>query len=432
MAFSTNALNSLRRFVTVWTQENVTSASLAEIEEVAETIKRVVGQVVVEAALKQATGKKTYRGTSVTCSCASAARFVGYRTRWVKTVAGEAECKRAYYHCRSCARGRLPWDEEQGLDAQVWSPQLKALVAEVCAHVPYGAGVGLLERMGCVRLEESSAEQIVSDVGARLRESEQRKLTHWKETDEESLPAASRAGRLYIGIDAAKAHIDGSWHDVKVATLCEAESGKEGRDHPVRSAYIAAREECDSFGWRVYSEARERGLERFASCVVIGDGAEFIWNQAALHFPRSTQIVDFWHACEHIWSLSRSLYGPESEQGKRWARERISSLKECGPAPLLRALKRRKPASIEAKESLRIETGYFRKNRTRMNYPVYRSSGMMIGSGIVEAGCKIVVGQRLKQSGMRWKNKGADAMLAVRTAVLSKQLDRLKQCARAH
>lgn len=437
MTVSTDALDSLRILMTTWTLEHIGATSLAEVEAIrpvgdaADAVRRTCGQVVAEVALKHVTGKKTYQGTSMTCSCGGDARFVGYRPRWVKTVAGEARIERAYYHCGSCGTGHLPWDLQEGLDAQVWSPKLKALVAEVCAHLTYGVGVSLLERLGCARLEESSAEEIVCAVGTRLRQDEDRNSALYEGLPEDVFPSQERKGRLYIGIDAAKAHIDGGWHDVKVATLYEGLPDSVGRDHPDGVEYCAAQEGSDGFGKRTYAQARGRGLARFSECVVIGDGAEFIWNQATLHFPRATQVVDFWHASEHIWSLSRSLYGEGSAQGKRWAQERVRSLKEDGPTPLLRALKRRKPTTVAGKEAVRLERGYFSKHRKRMNYPAYRSRGMMIGSGPVEAGCKTVVCQRMKQAGMRWSGPGSDAMLAVRTAVLSQQISRIEQFARA-
>ncbi len=264
-----------------------------------------------------------------------------------------------------------------------------------------------------------------------MRQSEQERIQRYQQTDEEIAAPESRSGRLYIGMDAAKAHIGGSWHDVKVASLYEAEAHADGADRAVKIEYAAAQEVSDRFGWRVYAHARARGLERFAERVVIGDGAEFIWNQAAIHFPGATEIVDYWHAAEHIWSLSRALYGPENPKGKRWAEDRVRSLKADGLGPLLRALKRRKATTAEAKEALRLERGYFGKNRTRMNYPAYLARGMMIGSGPVEAGCKSVVGQRLKQTGMRWSTQGADCMLAVRTCVLNERHQYLSEMARA-
>lgn len=431
MTVSTSALESLRVLLVEWTAKNVKATSLADIEVAAVAVQRTCGQVVAETALLRAGKEETYLGSSVKCTCGGKAWFVDYRGRRVATVVGAVRVERAYYRCKACATGQLPWDREQGLDEQLWSPRVKALVAEVCAHLAYGTAVKLLERISGVRLEESSAEGIVLAVGTRLRQDEDQKTSHYESVPERATPPAERSGRLYVGLDAAKAHIDGGWHDVKVATLYEAKPDSVGRDHPSEVQYCAAQEGSDGFGRRLYAQARERGLDHYSECVVIGDGAEFIWNQASQHFPGATQVVDFWHASEHIWSLSRTLYGEGSAQGKRWAQERVRSLKEDGPKPLIRAIKRRKPANMREREELRLQLGYFTKNRARMNYPAYRARGMMIGSGPVEAGCKTVVCHRLKQSGMRWSGPGSNAVLAVRTAVLSQQFARIEQFARA-
>lgn len=431
MSVSTQALESLLDFVGGWAREHVGAGSLAEAEVAAEAVRRACGEAVLTTAMRQQSGRATYRGTRLTCECGGEARFVGYRERWVKAVAGEVQVSRAYYHCRGCGRGLLPWDKEQGLDEQMCSPALKALVSELSGRMPYGEAMGLLERVGGVGVEESVAEAVVASVGQRLRAQEEQQVAQCRQEPEAAVPAEERTGRLYIGVDAAKAHIDGDWRDAKVATLYAGVPDGEGRDHPGRVEYRAAREESEAFGWRVYAAARALGLERYAEQVAIGDGAEFIWNQAALHFPQATQVLDFWHASQHVWELSRALYGAESAQGKRWAQERVRSLREEGPAPLLRALRRRKPRTLAGQEALRIERNYFTKNRRRMHYPAYRARGMMIGSGPVEAGCKTVVCQRMKQAGMRWSNDGADAMLAVRSALLSQDLAKLQQCARA-
>ena len=104
---------------------------------------------------------------------------------------------------------------------------------------------------------------------------------------------------------------------------------------------------------------------------------------------------------------------------------------ESGPTSLLRSLRRRKGKTQEQKEAIRLQLGYFEGHKNRMNYPVYKAKGMMIGSGPVESACKIVVNQRLKQAGMRWTKTGADSILALRTAVLSGQTERIQHTARA-
>ena len=141
--------------------------------------------------------------------------------------------------------------------------------------------------------------------------------------------------------------------------------------------------------------------------------------------------MDYWHASEHIHALARAAYGEGSARAERWARDHCRRLKEHGPRPLLRALRRLRPDNAQQAEAIRLELRYFGNNRARMQYAQFRARGLMIGSGPVEAACKVVVGARLKQSGMRWAAAGADALLAVRTTILSGQHERIRQAARA-
>jgi hypothetical protein len=453
MVVSSEALDSLRQVVAHWCEEHVHVSGLSDAEEMAEHVRRVCGEAAIEQALGEVTGRSTYAGSRIPCDCGGDARFVGYRKRWLRTVCAEVEVERAYYHCGGCHSGRLPWDEEQGLSQLMWTPRLKALVAEVSARTTYGETSRLMELLGVVRIEESSAEGIVAEVGARLREEEERAVSVyqaraeaslacqlWCEDEEASVVALPVekpvcGERLYVSMDAAKAHIDAEWHDVKVGVVSTAMVGKDGLDSVSERSYVAQRREAEGFGWLLRVRAQAWSQPDYKQTVFLADGADYNWNQAAYHFPGAVQILDFWHACEHIGTLSRLLYDPghaaEAARGQRWAKERMESLKRDGHRPLLRALKRRKPKSPQARELLRRELGYFRRNQKRMDYPAYRRAGMMIGSGLVEAGCKVVVAQRMKHAGMRWSSRGADAMLAVRTAVLSHDYDRLRQNARA-
>jgi hypothetical protein len=313
----------------------------------------------------------------------------------------------------------------------MWTPRLKALVSEVSARTTYGEASRLLELLGVVRIEESSAELIVGEVGQRLRAQERAAVECYQEEEEPLIAEEAKAGRLYISMDAAKAHIDAGWHDIKVGVLFTPRVDEEGRDTLGERTYVAAQEESESFGWRLYARAREWEIAGFRETVFLGDGAEYNWQIASYHFPGSLQVLDFYHASEHVWSLSRVLYGEESKEGRRWAKERVRSLREQGPGPLLRSLRRRRARNAQAKEALRLETGYFSRNRARMNYASLSKRGMLIGSGPVEAACKVVVGQRMKRSGMRWVRRGADSMLAVRTCVLNRDYARLAAVARA-
>jgi hypothetical protein len=427
---STFDLSDLCRAVTAWWQEQVRVQGLVEVEELALAISRELAQTMLTSGLKSMSGRASYLGTGQPCCCGETARFVGYRSRWVKTLCGEVRVERAYYHCHHCGTGNLPWDGAQGLNGRVWSPGAKALVVEVCGRLTYAEGTELLQRVAGLSVEESSEQEIMQEVGARLRAEEASDIeAHFER--EEPVVTDDRPERLYVSIDAAKAHTDGAWHDVKVGAVYAARKGATGIDEAAQQRYVAAEEHCEAFGRRLYLRALQSGLGHAGEMVVLGDGAEWIWNQANEQFAGSIEILDYWHACEHIWSVARSLYGEGSPQGQRWAREHCHRLKEKGPSSLLRALRRRQVRSAGQREVLRLERGYFTKNQRRMRYPAFRKRGLMIGSGPVEAGCKVVVGQRLKGAGMRWSGSGADAVLAVRTALLNREYDRIARHASA-
>jgi hypothetical protein len=199
----------------------------------------------------------------------------------------------------------------------------------------------------------------------------------------------------------------------------------EGR--PVRDAasttYTGAIETAELFGRRLYVEAFERGWDRAKKKVVLGDGAEWIWNIADQHFAGAIQIVDIWHAREHLWDIAAKLFPSDEKQRKRWATTLIRKLnrgKIENVVGELRSLSTRKP---ELRDELRIQADYFERNRDRMRYPKFRNQSLFIGSGVIEAGCRTVIGSRLKQSGMFWTVRGANAIIALRCNRLSDKFE---------
>jgi hypothetical protein len=326
---------------------------------------------------------------------------MGYRFRWVATLAGEVRVRRAYYYCKHCRRGQAPWDRRQGLNQRQWTPAVKSLVANFAARLSYAETMELLELSTGRRVEEFSAEEIVAELGQQLRQLAAAEHAPGRagEAPERVEPAPQR---LYVGLDGTHAHIDAAWHEVKTGVIYEAGPDAEGIDEAKNCHYLAAQEPVELFGARAYAVAVRRGVEQATETVVIGDGAEWIWNLAAHHYPQATEIADYWHACEHIWELRKVLYAADSEAGDRWAHEHCRRLKKEGPALLRRALARCQPPSAQAQEVVRTERGYFARHRRRMQYPQFRSRGLIIGSGPVEAACKVVVGHRLKRAGMRW------------------------------
>lgn len=431
---STSSVQFLQEAAAEWCERELQAGSIAEAEEAVLEVSRRLSEAMMAAVLKKLEHKATYEGPRLACECGGTARFVGYRKRWIRTMCGDVQVSRAYYHCRDCHTGVSPWDSEQGLGERIWSPGIKSLVGEMCARLTYSEVSGLLERVLGFGIEESSQQDIVLDMGRRMRGEEQDLISMCFDEDAQIAPEVE-AERVYVCIDAAKAHTDGAWHDIKTSVVFGGEPGIDdsGRmvDRMADARYVAAQESSELFGRRIYLRALLSGIDNAKDVVVLGDGAEWIWSIAGMHFPGCVEILDYYHACEHIWKLSWTLYAEGSENGKRWAETHCVRLRESGPGSLLRALKRRRGRTAAEKEALRLELGYFQDHRKRMDYPKYLSIGLMIGSGPVESACKVVVGQRLKQAGMRWTREGADAILALRTAVLSGQLDRIQRLAKA-
>ena len=171
---------------------------------------------------------------------------------------------------------------------------------------------------------------------------------------------------------------------------------------------------------RVKAEGIRRGAGHVRQLTVIGDGAAWIWNLAAATFPEATHIVDLYHAREHLHSLTRSLEFMLLDRKEEWLAARMEDL-DYGYIDGIEAAVREYPLEGAKKDEVDKELGYFLNNAPRMRYHWFRSRGLFVGSGVVEAGCKSVIGQRLKQSGMHWTVNGADSIIALRCAEASSQ-----------
>ena len=161
-------------------------------------------------------------------------------------------------------------------------------------------------------------------------------------------------------------------------------------------------------------EAWKRGWSRAKKKVVIGDGAEWIWNLAADHFPGAVQIVDLYHARQHLWELVRKLHPNDDGNQKTWMKLHQKRLLDKGKIErLVASIRSLSSDNPEVSEKIRTEADYFERNADRMRYPKFRRQHLFVGSGVIEAGCKTVIGSRLKRSGMFWTVRGANAILAL-------------------
>ena len=196
------------------------------------------------------------------------------------------------------------------------------------------------------------------------------------------------------------------------------EKGYAVRDEGA-TTYVGAIETAEAFGGRIYAEAFRRGLEQAIKVIVLGDGAKWIWGIAEEHFPGATQIVDLYHAREHLANVAKLVYGVQSPRCLQWLSARQEELDKGDVETLVAAIRRLRPQDDTLREAVKKECEYFQTNAARMRYGEFRRQGLFVGSGVVEAGCKIIFGQRLKLSGMHWTVRGANAIIALRCCQLS-------------
>ncbi len=187
----------------------------------------------------------------------------------------------------------------------------------------------------------------------------------------------------------------------------------------IESAAIQPGAHLSEFGERVDREATRRRFNDAPRQVVLGDGAAWIWNIADTQFPGAIQIVDRYHVKEHLATIGKAIWGPESKLGERWIEERCQELDDGRLDDIILALRSHVDTTDEARRGIH----YIEANKHRLDYPAFRAAGLCTSSGVVEAGCKVIVGDRLKKVGMHWTAHGADAIAALRCCRLSGQFE---------
>jgi hypothetical protein len=200
------------------------------------------------------------------------------------------------------------------------------------------------------------------------------------------------------------------------------ENGRPVRD-PGSTSFVGAIETSEDFGERIEAEAIRRGLFNADKVVVLGDGAKWIRGLCELSFPHALQIVDLYHAKEHIANLCKLLFGNHDKKVLRYRTQWWRCLEEGNIEKILRQARKILPKEAESLQKVQTELHYIEENKKRMRYADFRNQGLFVGSGVIEAGCKSIIGARLKQSGMEWTVKGANAIIALRCATLSDRFE---------
>lgn len=365
------------------------------------------------------------------CPCGQQAHYRELRSKSVLTAVGQVTLSRPYYLCSQCGNGQFPADAELDVANTEFSPGVRRMLATVGQEAAFDQGRRQLKLLAGLEVTTKAVERTAEAIGEDIARREQAEIQRAMQLDlplivGEAIPV------LYVQMDGTgipvvkketqdrQGKMEGQpahTREVKLGCVFTQttwdEEGYAIRD-PDSTTYVGAMETSEEFGKRLYLEAWKRGWSRAEKKVVMGDGSEWIWNQAHTHFPGATQILDLYHAREHLWGVARRLHPNEEASRNRWMMVQQDLLDEGKIESLVSSLGSIETPHAELAEKIRTEADYFEKNADRMRYPEFRRQHLFVGTGVIEAGCKTVIGSRCKQSGMFWSVRGANAILALR------------------
>jgi hypothetical protein len=330
------------------------------------------------------------------------------------------------YYCDG-QQGHCPADAALALEG-AYTPALSRMMCRAAVQNPYAqASADLFEYAG-VKVSDRQIQRLVQQVAPAVRP--------WlKGVQDPGQPALMYVCGDGTGVPMRPAELagrkgkqaDGSAKTREVKLGCVfLQTGVDKEGHPVRleasTSYIGSFEAAAEFGLLLRQEAQRRGLAKATHVIFIGDGAAWVWELARVNFPGAILILDFYHALQHVHGLVEALWGKETPAGKkRIQRWKKWLLKDKAPQ-IIKQASGDLDLALDT-ETARKEIGYLQNNLERMTYGAFRQAGYFIGSGVIEAGCKTVVGQRMKCSGMFWSEEGGQGILDLRCAFLSNRLD---------
>jgi hypothetical protein len=351
----------------------------------------------------------------------------------VQGLFGSFPLVRDYYYHALRRQGHYPADAALGIEVGYTPALARLLCLEGADESGYQKAELHLAETGGINVSGRQIQRVVQRIGSAAQTWQEREVqpAQCERTD---------ASVLYVSADGTGTPMrpeelvgrrgkqaDGKAKTRQVYLGCVFTQHRlDDQGRPVRdwesTSYVSSLDSIDEFGPVLRREALRRGMGTALQVVLLIDGAEGLAHMGTLCFKDAIQIVDFFHALEHAGEVLRVLLGhkdhPDYEARlHRWAERLLEDKVE-----LLIAEARQEAARLGRAEAVEKELGYFVRNAARMQYGTFRKKGFFIGSGVIEAGCKTVIGTRCKQSGMFWSVPGAENILALRCIHASHRL----------
>jgi hypothetical protein len=369
----------------------------------------------------------------IRCQCGQRMTSRGRRAKGFLTTLGSVPFGRSFYQCDLCHETRFPDDERLDIVNTTYSPGVRRLMARAGSQTQFEQAAEDLLCYAGLKLEPREIERIAEEVGRQVEQWLSEEQAHIVQHGIQAPPKLEPGSKFYVRFDGTGVPVrknelvgrpgkqaDGSARTREAKLGCvftQIGLDKEGRPQrdPDSTTYVGAIESSTLFGWRMFAEAMRRGLEQARTVIVLTDGQRYNHTIAQTHFPGAVHIVDLFHAFEHLTLIARIFWGPEAESPQAWR----DLLEDGEIGQLIKKAGKRLPSSAKSRKALGKELGYFENNASHMHYAEYRKRKFFVGSGVVEAGCRTVIGERLKQSGMRWSVRGANAIIALRCCIMS-------------
>jgi hypothetical protein len=384
----------------------------------------------LEAVVEQATSElapRLRRGPRACPTCGRKARVHQERPRQALTTCGPVALGRPWYHCARCGHGWSAVETTLGVAGRArLSAGLRGWVVRLGALAPFREAAEVLAELTGLAPGAETVRRQTEAAGAALRVAEDAAVERTREAAEPLDPAP---GLLVVEADGAMVRYRSGWHEAKLGLVAGWEDGA------LRApSYVAAREPAERFGARLAAEAARRGalevgrweggvtgrgVAVLREVALYGDGAAWIWRLADDRFDARVEVVDPFHAYQHLHTAARALLG-DGPAADAWVARRKAELATVGVAPVLAALRAKAPTP-EAAAVLRTERGYFATNAERMDYPGLRLDGLPLGSGAIESAADHLLQRRMKRAGMRWSDAGGDALLALLARLKSRR-----------
>jgi hypothetical protein len=364
----------------------------AAVQEASRRLSAVMMQTLTQEAIQ-----RREQGASPRC-CGHAMDHHSRRTRTVVTLVGTLQVRRRYYRCLVCGASRFPADVWLGWRGD-FSQRVEEALAWECSLVPYRQAIESLEKLAGISISLEAAERIVRRWG------------------QATLPLAPysevQAADLVVQIDGTMAHLEEGWKEIKVGT-CFSWDRADVAATPQAVSYVADWQTAADFAETLWTEALGRGAPTARAVAVIGDGAPWIWETASLLFPHAVEILDWYHLSEHLWEAAAVVHGEGQAETEALATMWQTEVWEGRSALVESHLRELVADHDDGDHTLRRCADYLRTHQRRLRYALFRAAGWPVGSGVVEGGCKHVVGVRFKRQSTRWSRVGAQAVLHLR------------------